>query len=216
MTGAVVIAGGHGRIARLLTARLVDAGTPVRGLVRSPEHVSSLEALGAEGVLADLEGPVAGLRPALEGAAAIVFAAGAGPGSGLRRKITVDLEGAVKLVESAEAGGPGRFVMVSAMRADEPDEGAEPLRAYLVAKGGADARLMRSSLAWTVIRPGRLTDADPTGRVRIGDRLERGEIARADVAGVIAAVLDSPGTVGRAFDVINGETPIADALSVAR
>ena len=148
----------------------------------------------------------------VEGADAVVFAAGAGPGSGPERKQTVDLGAALKLIRACVATDARRYVMVSAMGAADPTAGPEAMIPYLKAKAGADEALRASGLDHTIVRPGRLTDGPGTGRVRVGKALDRGDITRADTAAVLAACLDAPGTIGRTFDVLGGDTPVEDAL----
>ena len=208
----VAIAGGHGQIALRLTRRLSARGDRVRGLIRNPAHADDVRAAGGEPVLCDLEadGDVAG---AISGADAVVFAAGAGPGSGAERKRTMDLGGAVRLIDAATAQGVDRYVMVSAMSADDPSRGEGVFRVYLEAKGAADRALRESGLAFTIVRPGRLTDEPGTGRVAIARRLEPGAVSRDDVAAVLAAVLDEPRTVGLTFDLVSGDVPVADAVA---
>jgi uncharacterized protein YbjT (DUF2867 family) len=207
----VVVAGGHGQIALLLERRLAVGGHRVRGLVRNPDHADDLEAAGAEAVVVDLEA-LEDLAPQLHGADAVVFAAGAGPGSGPERKRTVDLGAAVKLVEAARAAGVSRYLMVSAIGAGDPDGGSQAMRPYLEAKAEADAAVAASGLDFTIVRPGGLTDEIGTGRVAIGARLGRGSVPRDDVAAVLAACLDEPRTVARTFDLVSGDTPIDEAL----
>ena len=149
----------------------------------------------------------------VEGAGAVVFAAGAGPGSGPERKQTVDLGAALKLIRACQAAGVARYLMISAMGASDPTRGPEAMVPYLKAKAGADEALRESGLDYTIVRPGRLTDDPPTGRVRVGERLDRGEITRADTAAVLAACLDLPETIGRTFDVLSGDTPVDEALA---
>jgi uncharacterized protein YbjT (DUF2867 family) len=207
----VVIAGGHGQVAMRLARLLKADGVRVRGIVRNPGHAPDLEAIGAEPVVLDLEaaGDVTG---AIDGADAIVFAAGSGPGSGEARKQTMDRDGAIKLIHAAQAIGPRRFVIVSSMGADA---NAEPrgFGAYLRAKGEADDALRESGLDFTVLRPGGLTDEPGTGRIELGERLGRGTVTRDDVAATIAALLASGAGVGRSADLLNGPTPIADAVA---
>lgn len=214
----IAIAGGHGRIALLLGALLVDRGDAVRGLIRNPAQEGDLRERGVDPVLCDLEGD-GDVAAAVRGADAVVFAAGAGPGSGEARKATMDLGGAVKLIEAAKAEGISRYLMVSSMgaadppAADGPAGGDEVFSAYLRAKAGADEALRASGLDFTIVRPGGLTDDPGTGLVSIAERLDRGQIPRADVAAVLLASLDEPGTIGRSFDLIAGTTPIAQALA---
>ncbi len=209
----VAIAGGHGKIGLLLGAMLTERGDRVRGLIRNPEQAGDLQEAGIEAVVCDLEGED-DVAAAIDGADAVVFAAGAGPGSGAERKRTMDLGGAVKLIEAARAAGARRYLMVSAMGAARPPaEGGEVYGEYLRAKAEADRALEGSGLDYTIVRPGRLTDDPPTGRVMIGNDLPRGEVPRADVAATLAAALVADTTIGRTFELLAGETPIEDALA---
>lgn len=214
----VVIAGGHGKIALILERLLSERGDTAVGLIRNPDHVADVEATGAQAVVVDLEEATADdVAAHVQGADAVVFAAGAGPGSGAARKQTVDCDAAILLADAAEAAGVPRYVMVSAIGADveAPDEIGDPVFvAYLRAKGHADDVIRaRESLDATVVRPGHLTNDAGTGRVELSDQTGRGDIPREDVAKVLLAVLDSPATAGRTFELIGGETPIADAVT---
>jgi uncharacterized protein YbjT (DUF2867 family) len=208
----VAIAGGHGKIAMLLGALLAARGDTARGLIRNPDQEADLRAAGIEPVLCDLEGD-GDVAAAVRGADAVVFAAGAGPGSGDARKSTMDRGGAVKLIEAAKAEGISRYLIVSSMGADKaPEDGAEGFGAYLRAKFEADEAVRASGLDYTVVRPGGLTDEPGTGLVSIAEHLGRGQIPRADVAAVFLACLDTPSTIGRSFDLTSGTTPIPAAL----
>jgi uncharacterized protein YbjT (DUF2867 family) len=208
----VVIAGGHGQIALRLARLLSARGDRVRSLIRNPDHASGVSDVGAEPVVADLEA-LDDVSSCVAGADAVVFAAGAGPGSGAERKRTVDYGAAVKLIEAAQAAGVRRYLMVSSIGADDPSAGSEQMRPYLQAKADADAALAASGLDFTIVRPGRLTNEPGTGRVAVGERLERADVTRDDVAAVLVAALDEPRTVGRTFVLVNGDLPIAQALS---
>ena len=209
----VVIAGGHGQIALRLERLLSARGDTVRALVRNPDHFDDVSAAGAQPVLADLEADV-DVGPAVAGADAIEFAAGAGPGSGAERKRTMDLGGAVRLIEAAKGAGIGRYVIVSSMGADHPEQASGGFGAYLAAKSKADNALRESGLDYTVVRPGGLTDDPGTGTVDVAERLGRfGQIPRDDVAAVLAAALNAPNTIGKTFEVLSGSTPIADAMA---
>lgn len=209
----VAIAGAHGKVAMLLGEALAARGDIVWGLIRNPDHEADLQAIGVEPVLCDLEGDD-DVAEAVGGAEAVVFAAGAGPGSGAERKRTMDLGGALKLIDAAQAKGIRRYLMVSAMGAANPPAIADDVFGeYLRAKAAADEALRASGLEYTIVRPGSLTDAEPTGRVHVGERLPRGEISRADVAAVLLACLDARHTIDRSFDVVAGETPIAAAIA---
>lgn len=207
----VVVAGGHGQVARRLLRLLAERGDGAGGLIRDPDHAGELERLGARPIVCDLE-EQDNLAACVAGADAVVFAAGAGAGSGPERKRTVDLGGAVKLIDAARVTGIERYVMVSAMGAGDPGAGGERMRPYLEAKAEADAALARSGLDFTIVRPGFLTDDPGTERVAAGPDVERGEIPRDDVAAVLLATLDAETTIGKTFDVVAGETPIDEAV----
>lgn len=210
----VVVAGAAGNTASRLLNRLAERGHEARGLVRKGEQLRQVEDLGAEPWLLDLEeaGPDEVGR-AVEGADAVVFAAGAGPGSGTERKQTIDYGGAVKLIEAAESRGVSRYLMLSTMNADNPDAMGEKMRPYLEAKAAADERLRESGLDYTIIRPGSLTDDEGTGRIDAARSLGvRGEITREDVAEAFAIALEEDATRGETIDILAGDTPIAEAL----
>jgi uncharacterized protein YbjT (DUF2867 family) len=207
----VLVAGGHGKIAQHLLRFLAERGHHGRGLIRNPDHAADLERLGAVPVLCDLEHD--DVRQHVGGADAIVFAAGAGPGSGPERKRTVDYGGAVELIEAAEELGVTRYVIVSSIGAENPEAGPEPMRPYLRAKAEADAALSASRLDWTIVRPGSLTDAPGTGLVEVVTSPgRRGDVPREDVALTLAEGLAKPVTIGKTFELFAGDTPVVEAL----
>ena len=211
----VAVIGGHGQIALHLLRLLAEREDRARGVIRNPDHAADLEAAGAEPVICDLEQDSSvALAAAIAGADAVVFAAGAGPGSGPARKQTVDLDGAVKLIDACCKAGVARYVMISAMGAGrEPDTLPEAMRPYYAAKRAADEAVRESGLKFTVVRPGRLTDDPETGLIEVAPTLTHsGEITRADVAAAVLTCLDEPGTNGKTFDVLSGETPLAEAI----
>src|SRR4051812_39348156 len=224
----IVIAGGHGQIALRLAPLLSARGERGRSLIPNPQHAAGVSSAGAPGGRAPPPGASAGagaaergledgsadeLAAVVRGADAVVFAAGAGPGSGAERKRTVDLGAAVKLIEAARAAGVRRYVMVSSIGADDPAAGGPEMRPYLEAKAEADAALASSGLDFTIVRPGRLTNDPGTAKVTAGPDVERADIPRDDVAAVLVGVLDEPRTVGRTFVVVEGDTPIPSALA---
>lgn len=213
----VVIAGGHGKIALILEKLLADRGDSVAGLIRNPDHGDDLRAVGADPLVLDLENAsVDEVAGHLDGADAMVFAAGAGPGSGIDRKTTVDRDAAILLADAAEAAGVARYLMVSAMGADQPASGDDPVfTAYLKAKAAADQSVRaRAGLNSTIVRPGLLTDESATGRVRVAESTGRGSIPRADVAAMLVALLDSPATGDVTFELISGDMSIEEAVAV--
>jgi uncharacterized protein YbjT (DUF2867 family) len=210
----VAIAGGHGQIALRLAKIMSERGDEVVALIRNPDHADEVRDAGAEPALVDLEHASEDeVANAINGSDAVVFAAGAGPGSGSERKETMDYGGAVKLIAAAKQAGVGRYVIVSSMGANPSTTGDDTFSVYLRAKGRADDAVRASGLDATVVRPGGLTNDAGTGRVRLGESLPRGQVTRDDVAAVLVAVLDSPSTIGRTADLIGGDTAIAEAVA---
>lgn len=212
----VVVIGGHGQIALRLERLLVSGGHLVTALVRNPDHGDDVRAAGAQVVVCDLEQATAEEVAAhLGDADAVVFAAGAGPGSGAARKDTVDRAGSMLAAEAAERAGTRRFVQISAMGTDAeaPSGTSEVFAAYLQAKAAAEADLRRRDLDWTVLRPGRLTNDPGSGHVRLGPPpLGRGDVSRDDVAGVAAVLATGSRGIGQTLDLVEGDVPIDEAV----
>ncbi|MGY2003066.1 SDR family oxidoreductase [Blastococcus sp. SYSU DS1024] len=216
----IVIAGAHGQVARRLGRLLSGRGDTVVGLVRNPDHRADLEADGVTPAVLDLESAsLDEVAEVLRGADGVVFAAGAGPGSGTARKDSVDRGAAVLLADAAERAGVRTYLLVSSMGTDlvaggaAPDGMDEVFAAYLRAKLAAEQDLLaRPGLAVTVLRPGGLTDGPGTGRVTLDRHVERGEIPRDDVAAVLLAFLDHPRD-GAVVELVAGETPVEEAVA---
>jgi nucleoside-diphosphate-sugar epimerase len=210
----VAIAGGHGQIALRLAKVLSQRGDEAVALIRNPDHADDVRQAGAEPAVVDLEHASEDeVAQAIAGADAVVFAAGAGPGSGPERKETMDYGGAVKLISAAQQAGIRRYVIVSSTGANSEELGDDTFSVYLRAKGRADDAVRASGLDATVVRPGGLTNDAGTGRVRLAASVLRGQVSRDDVAAVLVAVLDSPNTIGRTVDLIGGDTPVAEAVA---
>src|SRR5581483_5719201 len=210
----VAIAGAHGKIAMRLIGLLVAGGDTVTGLVCNPDHANDVRSRGAYPVVCDLEtAAVEEVAAALEGVDAAVFAAGAGPGSGAARKLTMDRDGAIKLLDAAVASGVSRYVIVSSVGAEDPPPGDDVFNVYLRAKAEADAAVQASDRDWTVVRPGGLTDDPGTGRVRLDSAPFRGHVPRDDVAAVLARLLSDPRASRRVLYVNGGSQPIDEALT---
>jgi uncharacterized protein YbjT (DUF2867 family) len=202
----VVIAGGHGQIAMIVAKQLAERGDRPVGIVRNPDHVDDLKKIGTDAVVLDLEQVgVDDVAEVLRGADAVVFAAGAGPGSGAARKDTVDRAAAVLMADAAQLAGVRRFVQISGMgldRAENPDMD-EVFRAYLLAKDAAERDLLERDLDWTILRPGHLTNEPATGKVRLAESVPFGNVSRADVAAVVVDLLDDPSTVGQTLELVS-------------
>lgn len=206
----VTIAGANGQIAKLLHPKLIHAGHEVRGIIRKEEQVNPLKKLGVDPVVADMEA-VDDLSEAVGNADAVIFAAGAGPGSGADRKWSVDRDGAIKLIEACKTNGIRRYVMISAMGLETP-RGSDVFQVYQKAKLQADNALKKSGLDYTIVKPGRLTNDPPEERIKVGKNLESGDIPRADVASVLIEVISNHLASGLEFDLVSGEQKISEAL----
>jgi nucleoside-diphosphate-sugar epimerase len=218
----VVIAGGHGQIALLLTEILAAEGHSVTGLIRKPEQSEDIVAIGGRPIVLDLERAdtehLAGLLASETGGAvdAVVFAAGAGPGSGAARKETVDRAASVLLADAAEQAGVRRFLQISTMGAGTaPDPSRDEVwAAYLEAKTAAEDDLRARDLDWVILRPGALTDDPPAGTVLLGEpSVGRGEVTRADVAAVIAELLRTPAVSRRVLELRGGDASVKEAVA---
>lgn len=211
----IAIIGGHGKIAMSLTRQLAGRGDEVLSVFRNPDHKAEVTEAGATPLVFDLEqSDAATLARDLDGVDAVVFAAGGGPNSGIERKRTVDRDGSVLSADAASQAGVSRFVQVSAISVDEPlpDDTGEVWAAYVDAKRTADEQLSQTSLDWTILRPGGLTDDTGSGRIQLARKLERGQIPREDVAATIIGVLDEPASAGKVWELVGGDTPINDAI----
>jgi uncharacterized protein YbjT (DUF2867 family) len=217
----VLVHGATGGTGRQLVDQLLADGHQVRAMVRDPEKGAALvEETGAEVVPGDLTDPDGtALADATRGVDAVAFCAGSGSATGKDQTLLVDLHGAVRTIDAAVEAGAERYVMLSSMAADDPWSTTEAMAPYLAAKHAADRILRASTLGWSVVRPGGLTDEAATGRVRTGQpripAAERGDrtIPRADVAAVLAACLAAPEAVGATFEVLTGTDPVADAVA---
>ncbi len=210
----IAIAGGHGQIALLLSQRLAQQGRSVIGIIRDPDQAAAVAATGATPLIIDLERAEADvLAPELAGVDALVFAAGAGPGSGVGRKYTVDQGASDLCVSAAKQAGVPRFLQISAMGTDHPPQDEHVFSHYLRAKAAAERTLRASGLAYVILRPGRLTDDAPTGSVALARQVARGAVPRADVAAVAAALIEHPAVADLTLELISGRTPVADAVS---
>jgi uncharacterized protein YbjT (DUF2867 family) len=212
----VIVIGGHGKVARKLTPLLTARGHDVTAVVRNPAHRAGVESDGATAAVADVEAmDQQALVELLTGADAVVWSAGAGGGDP-RRTRAVDREAAIRSMEAATRAGVERYVMVSYFGAG-PDHGVpegDPFFPYADAKSAADEHLQDSGLAWTILRPSRLTDDPGTGRIETArGGAEAGSVSREDVALVVAEALDRPGLRGQVVEFNTGDVPVADALT---
>jgi uncharacterized protein YbjT (DUF2867 family) len=201
----VLVAGAHGKVGQHVVDVLDRSDHDVTAMVRNESYVADMADFDVETVVADLTEDVS---HAIRGHDAIIFAAGSS-GEDVEG---VDRDGAIRMVEAAEEYSVERFVMLSAMNADDPEASPDDLREYLIAKQAADDRLKSSDLTYTIVRPTVLTDDPATGKIRAAEKLDRGEITRADVARTLVAALDTDETHDKTFEIVAGDEPIETAL----
>ena len=210
----VLVVGANGKIGRILVNKLQnDNDFQVRAMVRSVEQANELNERGVEAVVADLEGSVEQISKAMKGCDAVIFTAGSGSKTGPDKTLTVDLDGAVKTIEAAEANSIKRFVMVSALQANNRENWNMKIKPYYVAKHYADRILMNSDLQYTIVKPGGLLDGPGTGKIQVAEKLERGTIPREDVASTIIEVLREPKMIRQSFDLVSGDLTIKEAIA---
>ena len=205
----ILIAGANGQIGRHLVNQLVAGGHKVRGGVRSPDQISGINDIGAQGVLLDLTKPEL-FASALENIDAVIFTAG----SGGKAVEAVDRDGAISLIDATKKANIDRFIMLSSISADKPERGSEKMQPYLRAKGAADKHLQQSGLDYTIVRPVTLTNDAPTAMIVVGDGIDvkNATISRADVAHVLDSALTRTQTICETFDIASGTSLIDDAL----
>ena len=210
----VVVAGANGLTGRIVLRMLAEAGHQPVAMIRDFSQRAKLEPLGAECRIGDLEKPVG---YAVRGCRAAIFAAGSGSKTGPEKTVDVDQNGAMAFIDTCGRMNVLRFVMLSSIAADEPERGPDSLHHYFRAKAIADKHLQASGLDYTIVRPGFLTNDAGTGAIATGDDLgpiakETHSVTREDVARVLVDCLALDSTVRKTFEMIGGETPIADAL----
>ncbi|THF87725.1 NAD-dependent epimerase/dehydratase family protein [Deinococcus sp. KSM4-11] len=203
----ISVIGAAGGAGRRIVAQAVQAGHTVRALVRTPEQEDMVSLHGAQPVKGDLTGE---WQAVLEGADAVVWAAGAGASGNFQG---IDGDALIRVVDTLLSHGPRRLVVVSSMGVDRSEQMPPFLSAVLRVKAQSDAHVQGSALDWTVVRPAGLNDEPGTGLVRAAATVDRGSISRDDVAAVVLACLDDPATVGQTFEVVQGSQAVSDALA---
>ena len=209
----IVVVGANGQIGKQLVHLIKEEGQHnVRAMIRKKEQAEAFDSKGIDTILANLEDSVETIAKAIEGADMICFTAGSGGSTGLDKTLLIDLDGAVKVVEAAEKVGVKRFIMISALQANNRDNWNDEIKPYYVAKHYADRMLENSTLTYTIIRPGGLLNESGNGKIRVGEKITTGTIPREDVARTILASFTNENTYNKSFDLISGDTTIEEAL----
>lgn len=209
----VLVVGANGQIGKQVVKKLADKNHQVLAMVRKEEQRGNVEEKNVTAVVADLEGD---LSPAFnEKPDAVIFAAGSGANTGVDKTQAVDNRGARKTIDEAIKHNTRRYLIVSSIGTDDPNNGPEALRPYLIAKSQADQHLVQSGLDYTIVRPGMLVNDNGTGSVNAAEKLKEysnNSITRTDVATAVVEMLDKPNTHQKVIELVNGNTPIPDAI----
>ncbi|RAX46541.1 NAD-dependent dehydratase [Arthrobacter sp. AQ5-05] len=214
----VTIIGGHGKVALLAAAELAKRGDTVTSIIRNPDHVADIAATGATALVLDIENASAAeMAEVFKGADAIVWSAGAGGGNP-DRTYAVDRDAAIRSMIAAELAGIARYVMVSFLTAsnDHLVPLDDPFYPYMAAKIAADEHLRASALDYTILGPGALTLAEPTGLLSPDpDPASDTSTSRGNTALAIVAALDEPASVGKTINFTDGTLPVAEVVAGA-
>lgn len=211
----VLVIGANGQIGKHLISYLKDhEEIRAKAMIRDESQAQFFNDANVEIVVCDLEDDVPVIAEAAKDCDAIVFTAGSGPHTGKDKTLMIDLDGAVKTIEAAKLAGIKRYVMISSFDTTREaiQDASESFAPYVVAKHYADEWLRARDLDYTIIHPGALTNNESLGKVEAAETVERNEIPRADVARVILAVLENKSTIGKEFQVIQGDVEIPEAI----
>ncbi len=209
----VFIIGSTGGVGSRLVPKLVAAGHEVTGLHRKPEQAEQLQAAGAKGVLADIiDITTEQLAEATKGCDVLVFSAGAA-GSGPERTTAIDGGGVIKMMDAAKANGIKRLYVVSAFPDARRDaERKEGFEHYIKTKRMADNALAATDFDWVILRPGTLVTEEGNGQVAAGLALPYGNVARGNVAAVLAELIDTPQIRREIIELTEGDVPVKEAI----
>ncbi|WP_055047000.1 NAD(P)-dependent oxidoreductase [Devosia sp. A16] len=212
----IIVIGGSGRTGILIVEQLVAAGHSVVATIRNPRHMAETVKRGAETIVLDLEkSPLAEFTATMQGADAVVFAAGSAAGEGS----ALDRIGTRRTVHAAENAGVRRYVAISALGAStglSTRSLDDEMKDYYRQKRAAAKFIHASSLGWTILEPGELTDGGGTGKVLLSlAAINEESVPRADVAAVVVALLEEPRSIGKALQLTRGTHSIAAALKAA-
>ncbi|HJF87428.1 MAG TPA: SDR family oxidoreductase [Companilactobacillus farciminis] len=208
----VLIIGAHGNVGHLLIGELQSRNIDFVAGLRSQEQIKAYNENNIETQYIDLTASLDEISASIEesGADVIVFSAG---GASDALTMEIDLDGAIKTMMVAEANNIKRYIMVSSLFSDDRDKwDATGIRPYMTAKHYADDHLRGTSLDYTIIHPGALTNADGTGKIQLLGPNESGSIPRADVAKALALIIENPATIKKEYTFASGDTPAEEVF----
>lgn len=205
-----LVIGANGQIGKQFCERARRAGEPVKAMVRREEQAEWFVERGIDTVVADLEGD---FTHAFDGCDEVLFTAGSGPHTGPEKTLLIDLYGAMRAVDIAAQKGLERFIMVSAIRAEDPMAAPDKLRPYMAAKYAADAHLRQATVPHAILKPGRLVD-EPASERFAASVEEAGEnrISRDNVAVALLHTVQQKALANAEFTLLDGERGVAHVM----
>ena len=205
-----LVIGANGQIGKQFCELAQKAGTPIKAMIRSEEQAAWFKEHGIDTVVADLEGE---FEQAFDGCDQVVFTAGSGPHTGPDKTLMIDLFGAIRTADIAKQKGLSRYIMISAMRAENPMEAPEKLRPYMAAKFAADAHLRNSGMPYVILKPGRLTDETASQQFASSlDEAGDNQISRANVAHALLHVVQTSGVTNQEYLLLDGKRSIGEII----
>ncbi len=204
----VLVIGANGNTGRRVIKRLKEGRHEPLAMIRDTKQRATFDDLGVPTVLADLEYPI---DHAIVGCAAVIFAAGSGGHTGKDKTVLIDHIGAIRSMVTAQVHGARRYIMLSSINADL--ESQSKIAHYHKAKGHADNHLRETDLDYTIVCPGGLRDDPGNGRVSVSAECHlTGVTTRDNLAAALVGCLDIDSTIGKTFSLLEGETPLEEAL----
>lgn len=176
-TGNILIIGGHGKVAQLVTPRLITAGLDVTSLIRNPEQTPDIEALGSTPLIRDLTSfSVADWAALLQDQDTVIWTAGNAGKDGSKATYAIDRDGAIACIDAIDQlqkdkGKAPRLLMVSYLGSlDHGVDPEHPFFPYAASKEAVDRRLLSSDLDYLILAPGALT-MEPAGGLAVVDNV---------------------------------------------
>ncbi|MGO1762994.1 MAG: SDR family oxidoreductase [Halomonadaceae bacterium] len=205
-----LVIGANGQIGKQFCDLARQAGTPIKAMIRSEKQAVWFNERGIDSVIADLEGE---FEHAFDGCDQVVFTAGSGPHTGPDKTLMIDLFGAIRTADIAKQQGLARYIMISAMRAEQPLEAPEKMRPYMAAKFAADAHLRNSGVPYVILKPGRLTDEVASQQFASSlDEAGDNQISRANVAHALLRAVQTPDLVNQEYLLLDGKRSIDEII----
>ncbi|WP_035584477.1 SDR family oxidoreductase [Halomonas sp. TG39a] len=205
-----LVIGANGQIGKQFCELAQKAGTPIKAMIRSEEQAAWFKEHGIDTVVADLEGE---FEHAFDGCDQVVFTAGSGPHTGPDKTLMIDLFGAIRTSDIAKQKGLSRYIMISAMRAEQPLDAPEKMRPYMAAKFAADAHLRNSGVPYVILKPGRLTDEAASQQFASSfDEAGDNQISRANVAHALLHTVQTSSLKNQEYLLLDGKRSIGEII----